>query len=130
MKKFVYLVSILVAVTIVSCNMNSVKEQKVSKERKTEVTIVDNAFYINGEPTYSGRTWTTSRGESFSVEGLLMNSRMVQGIFDDLNPKTRGQWAYPDTKTWDPDRKTKEFIDAMPKWREYGLLSFTINLKG
>ncbi len=130
MKKLIYSVSFLVAVSIVACNTNSPKEQQVSKDRKTNVAIVDNAFYINGEPTYSGRTWTTSRGESYSVEGLLMNSRMVQGIFDDLNPKTRGQWAYPDTKTWDPDRNTKEFIDAMPTWREYGLLSFTINLQG
>jgi hypothetical protein len=105
-------------------------DQKQPKERKTEVTIVGNQFYINGVPTYQGRTWTTDKGESFPVEGLLMNSRMVQGVFDDLNPQTRGQWAYPDTKQWDPDRNTREFIEAMPAWREHGLLSFTINLQG
>jgi hypothetical protein len=130
MKKFVYSVIALAAIALVSCNAAGSKEQKVAKERKSEVTIVGNAFHINGVPTYPGRIWTTSRGESFPVEGLLMNSRMVQGIFDDLNPKTRGQWAYPDTKTWDADRNTKEFIDAMPTWREFGLLSFTINLQG
>jgi hypothetical protein len=64
------------------------------------------------------------------IEGLLMNSRMVQGIFDDLNPDTRGRWAYPDTKQWDPERNTREFIAAMPKWRKHGLLGFTINLQG
>ena len=105
-------------------------EQEKPKERKTEVTIVGDQFYINGVPTYQGRTWTTAKGETFPVEGLLMNSRMVQGIFDDLNPQTRGQWAYPDTKQWDPDRNTREFIEAMPAWREHGLLSFTINLQG
>ena len=64
------------------------------------------------------------------IEGLLMNSRMVQGIFDDLNPDTRGRWAYPDTKRWDAERNTREFIAAMPEWRRHGLLSFTINLQG
>jgi hypothetical protein len=64
------------------------------------------------------------------VEGLLMNSRMVQGIFDDLNAETREQWAYPDTKRWDPERNTREFIAAMPEWRRHGLLGFTINIQG
>ncbi|GAB3959527.1 hypothetical protein GCM10028805_55810 [Spirosoma harenae] len=55
---------------------------------------------------------------------------MVQGIFDDLNPETRTKWAYPDTKIWDPNRNTDEFIAAMPIWKEHGLLAFTINLQG
>jgi len=55
---------------------------------------------------------------------------MVQGIFDDLNPQTRSRWAYPDTGRWDPERNTREFIEAMPSWRAHGLLSFTINLQG
>ena len=59
-----------------------------------------------------------------------MNSRMVQGIFDDLNPETRDLWVYPDTKRWDPERNTREFIAAMPEWRRHGLLGFTINLQG
>jgi hypothetical protein len=101
-----------------------------SKKRSTVVSIKGNQFYINDAPTYKGRTWTTAKGESFKVEGLLMNSRMVQGTFDDLNPETSGQWAYPDTKKWDANRNTKEFLEAMPTWREYGLLSFTINLQG
>ncbi|HWV58154.1 MAG TPA: hypothetical protein VNZ57_11945, partial [Longimicrobiales bacterium] len=42
----------------------------------------------------------------------------------------RGQWAYPDTRRWDPDRNTREFIDAMAAWREHGLVGFTINLQG
>jgi hypothetical protein len=75
--------------------------------RKTAVTIVGDAFHINGQPTYPGRTW---RGHK--IEGLLMNSRMVQGIFDDLNPETVARWAYPDTGRWDADRNTSEFIAA------------------
>jgi hypothetical protein len=93
--------------------------------RKTTVAIEQDRFLINGRPTYEGRTWRNMR-----IEGLLMNSRMVQGIFDDLNLETRGMWAYPDTKRWDPERNTREFIAAMPTWRSHGLLSFTINLQG
>ncbi|NLI00441.1 MAG: beta-lactamase family protein [Chthonomonadales bacterium] len=93
--------------------------------RHTAVTIVGPSFHINGKPTYAGRTW---RG--MKLEGLLMNSRMVQGIFDDMNPETRGRWAYPDTGVWDPERNSREFVAAMPAWRKHGLLAFTINLQG
>jgi hypothetical protein len=93
--------------------------------RHTTLSIVGDSFLINGEPTFKGRTW-----HGHSVEGLLPNSRMVQGTFDDLNPDTRGQWAYPDTKTWDPERNTREFIAAMPSWRDHGVLGFTLNLQG
>ncbi len=93
--------------------------------RRTEISIRGDMFLINGRPTYEGRYW-----EGLKIEGLLMNSRMVQGIFDDLNPETRGRWAYPDTGAWDPERNTREFIAAMPEWRRHGLLAFTINLQG
>ncbi|MER3487084.1 MAG: hypothetical protein C4345_15015, partial [Chloroflexota bacterium] len=39
-------------------------------------------------------------------------------------------WAYPDTGTWDPERNTREFVEAMPSWRACGLLAFTLNLQG
>ncbi|MBM4461587.1 MAG: hypothetical protein FJ011_28165, partial [Chloroflexi bacterium] len=95
------------------------------KQRFTEVSIQGEQFLINGAPTYGGRVWNGHK-----IEGLLMNSRMVQGIFDDLNPETAGMWAYPDTGRWDADRNTAEFIAAMPEWRAHGLLAFTINLQG
>ena len=94
-------------------------------ERKTTVSIEGDAFLINGRPSYEGRMWDGHR-----VEGLLLNSRMVQGIFDDECPRTRHLWAYPDTGKWDPERNTREFVEAMPEWRAHGLLSFTINLQG
>jgi hypothetical protein len=94
-------------------------------ERKTTVSIVGDAFHINGKPTYAGRSW-----KGHKIEGLLLNSRMVQGVFDDLNPDTVAKWAYPDTGKWDAERNTREFIAAMPTWREHGLLAFTINLQG
>jgi hypothetical protein len=93
-------------------------------ERKTSVSIDGDAFLINGAPTYAGRFYGDRK-----VEGLLLNSRMVQGIFDDLNPETRSWWDYPDGP-WDPERNTDEFVAAMPQWRNAGLIGFTLNLQG
>lgn len=92
---------------------------------QTVLSIVGQEFHINGEPTYKGVTWQENL-----VEGLLMNARLVQGIFDDLNPETRDRWAYPDTGVWDADRNTREFIEAMPAWRAQGLLCAVVNLQG
>lgn len=123
--KFISKITVLVLFLGLSISLYS-----ANKKRSTVVSIQGNQFLINNLPTYKGRTWTTTKGEPFKVEGLLMNSRMVHCIFDDLNPETRGQWAYPDTEKWDANRNTKEFLEAMPTWREFGLLSFTINLQG
>ncbi len=92
---------------------------------KTVVGIQGDQFRLNGAPTYPGRSWKDRK-----IEGLLLNTRMVQGIFDDLNPETRDRWRYPDTGAWDPDRNTAEFIAAMPAWKRHGVLAFTINLQG
>jgi len=91
----------------------------------TCVSIEGDRFFINGVPTYAGRSY-----DGRSVEGLLLNSRMVQATFDDLNPESRGQWAYPDTGAWDPERNTAEFLETMPVYRAHGLLAFTVNIQG
>ena len=101
---------------IFSCNTNA---------RNTTVSIKGNQFFINNKITYKGVSWN-----NYPIEGLLFNSRMVQGIFDDENPDTREGFIYPDTKKWDADRNTNEFVDAMPSWYEHGLLSFSINMQG
>jgi hypothetical protein len=93
--------------------------------RTTAISIRGDAFYLDGRPTYQGRHYKGKK-----IEGLLMNSRVVQGTFDDRNPETRSKWKYPDTGKWDPERNTREFIAAMPEWRRHGLLSFTVNLQG
>ena len=101
-------------------------EPEEAMKRKTAVTINGQAFQINGRPTYRGQTFGPDK---WKIEGLLMNARMVQGIFDDRNPDTRGNWKYPDGP-WDPERNTHEFINAIPYWRQHGLLAFTVNLQG
>jgi hypothetical protein len=97
----------------------------LARPPRTEVAIRGDQFLLNGELTYAGRVWEGRR-----IEGLLLNCRMVQGIFDDLNPETRSRWAYRDTHEWDPERNTREFLAAMPEWRRHGVLAFTLNLQG
>src|SRR5687768_6872528 len=73
--------------------------------RKTTIDIRGQSFLINGKLTYEGRTW-----KGHKIEGLLLNSRMVQGIFEDQNLETRPKWNYPDGTAFDPERNTREFI--------------------
>jgi hypothetical protein len=91
----------------------------------TRVAVDGEKFVVNGSPTYAGRVY---RG--WPIEGLLINARTVNAIFDDLNPATRHRWAYPDAGVWDPERNVVEFLAQMPVWRRYGLLGLTINLQG
>jgi hypothetical protein len=74
-----------------------------------DIQIRGGDFWLDGSPTYPGRTW---RGQA--IEGLLLNSRMVQATFDDLNPATRGRWACPDSGLWDPERNISEFVAVLP----------------
>jgi len=92
---------------------------------QTVVSIEGDQFYINGKPTYEGRYW-----EGNKIEGLLINSRMVQGIFDDQNPETLPSFVYPDTKKWDAERNNLEFVEALSVWKSYGLNCFTLNMQG
>ncbi|TRW44504.1 hypothetical protein [Georgenia yuyongxinii] len=90
----------------------------------THVQFDDERILIDGRPTYEGRAHRDT-----PVEGLLFNARLVQGLFDDLNEETRGQWAYPDTGEWDTERNLREFLAHMPVWRDHGLLGLTLNLQ-
>jgi len=115
----------LVALFVIVSPEASAQRQAGAPARKTTVTIQGDNFLINGQPTLKGVVW---RGHK--LEGLLPNSRMVQGVFDDLNSETRARWAYPDTKTWDAARNTREFVAAIAEWRRHGLLAITLNLQG
>jgi hypothetical protein len=91
---------------------------------RTTVDVEGDRFLIDGRPTYPGRHFRGHR-----IEGLLLNARMVQGVFDDLNPATRPMFDYFDGP-FDAERNTAEFLAAMPSWRSAGLLAFTVNFQG
>lgn len=116
------IVCLAFAVVVVSCAGAPAAEP--APVRKTTVAIKGESFLINGRPINEGRTY-----KGMNIEGLLFNSRMVQGIFEDRNAETRVLWNYPDGP-WDPERNTDGFIAAMPSWHKAGLASFTINLQG
>lgn len=91
----------------------------------TAIAIDGEDWLIDGAPTYPGRVF---RG--WRIEGLLLNSRMANGLFDDENPLTRHLWAYPDTGVWDAERNTVELARALPGYRARGLLAIAVNLQG
>ncbi|MGN6132940.1 MAG: hypothetical protein ACTHOU_00515 [Aureliella sp.] len=121
----IWWLSCVLAASQLAVAADEASDKDAATERHTQVAIVGDAFHINGQPTYRGRTWQGKK-----IEGLLLNSRMVQATFDDLNPETRQLWAYPDTGRWDAERNVREFLAAMPQWRQHGLLAITINLQG
>ena len=92
---------------------------------QTEVSIRGDQFLLNGKPTYAGRSY-----KGMKIEGLLMNVRAVQAIFDDLNPETRSSGPTPIRASGIPERNVREFVAALPEWRRHGLLAFTVNLQG
>ncbi|MCB0130064.1 MAG: hypothetical protein KDD78_04420 [Caldilineaceae bacterium] len=91
----------------------------------TDISIADGRFYLNGELTYKDRVY-----RDYPIEGLLLNTRMVQATFDDTNPATRHRWAYPDTGVYDAERNVQEFLAALPIYRDHGVLAVTVNFQG
>jgi hypothetical protein len=92
---------------------------------RTHVSIDGDKFLINGTPTLQGQTF---RG--VSIEGLLMNSRMANAVFDDENKFTKHLWAYPNNDRWRADRNTDELIEVLPTYYSKGLTCIDINLQG
>ena len=91
----------------------------------TTLAIEGASFICNGLPANSGRSL-----DGIPLDGLLLNSRMINGVFDDANPDTVHMWAYPDTGGWDANRNTDEFIAAMDQWCADGLNAFTLGIQG
>ncbi len=82
---------------------------------RTAITIDGRSFRINGELTY--------KNLHPRAHGLLMNVRMVNSIFEDLNPETCPEG-------FDPEENTSAFIASMDQYKAKGILAFTINLQG
>jgi hypothetical protein len=80
---------------------------------KTWAALMDGRWYINGRITYPGA----------QAEGLLMNVRMVNVVFEDLNDETR-----PDG--FEPDPNTDAFIAKIPDYVAQGMLAYTVFLQG
>lgn len=89
---------------------------------KTDLGIQGDNFTINGILTYSDIPGTHP-----AAHGLLMNARFIQGIFDDMaDPVRFSRFGYQ----WDADENTDRLIHALPEWKRFGLLGFTVGMQG
>lgn len=77
--------------------------------RKTRVSIDKRRWHLDGTVTYRGA----------KAEGLLMNVRMVNAVFEDAKrPK------------FDPEANTDRFLGKIPDYAAHGVRAFTLNLQG
>ncbi len=83
--------------------------QPVPAARFTRVSIERGRWQINGVVTYPAAP----------AEGLLLNVRMVNAVFEDTN---RPEFC--------AHRNTQEFLSALPDYAAHGVLAFTISLQG
>ncbi len=75
----------------------------------TTIGIRDGRWSLDGELTYAGS----------AAEGLLMNARMVNAVYEDLS-----------RPEFDADANTARFIAQVPDYVGHGLLAFTLCLQG
>ncbi len=76
---------------------------------QTAVSLQQGRWMINGKPTYPGAP----------AEGLLMNVRMVNAVFENRKKPQI-----------DPDEISDRFIRAIPDYVAQGVRAFTLNLQG
>ena len=80
-----------------------------SAHAATRIAIVQGRWHFNGQVTYPGTP----------AEGLLMNVRMVNAVFEDRNK--------PD---FNADANTDQFIARIPEYAACGVRAFTLCLQG
>jgi hypothetical protein len=84
-------------------------------EFNTKVSIEGDKWYFNGQIINPGSP----------AEGLLMNVRMVNTVFED-----RGEALSKISDGFDPDVNTNTFIEKIPEYVSHGVNAFTICLQG
>ena len=105
--KWCFLVSALVCISVVN------EVQTAQTAGATKVGISNGKWHLNGKVTYPGA----------KAEGLLMNARMVNSVFEDANDKTR-------PRGFDPDANTDMFIMKISDYVAHGVRAFTLGLQG
>ena len=77
---------------------------------------------LDGKLTYSEISQSNP-----ACHGLLMNMRMIQGVFDDKKDVQRFN-RYG--KIFSPEQNTKELIEALPAWYDHGIRAITVGFQG
>ena len=120
------LLGVLGVAALASCHGKSHDPAPAMKDRTfpaqrlgpTHIGIDQGRWLINGQLTFPGRP----------SEGLLINVRMVNSVFEDDRPKN--EWPAVLPQDFDPEANTDAFIARLPEYVAYGMLAFTINLQG
>ncbi len=79
------------------------------RSRGISVSIVNGRWQINGSVTYP----------KSKAEGLLLNVRMVNAVFEDAK-----------RPEFDPEANTTEFLAKIDEYTAHGVRAFTLNLQG
>jgi hypothetical protein len=88
----------------------------------TKLDIANNRFMINGKLTYEEISECPEK-----YKGLLMNIRMIQGMFDDkIDVKRFNRFG----RKFDPEKNTDDLITSLPEWYSKGIRAITIGLQG
>jgi CubicO group peptidase (beta-lactamase class C family) len=90
------------------CNQ-AVRLMREAVRRRTRVAVQDGRWSLNGAVTYRGA----------KAEGLLMNVRMVNAVFEDTR-----------RPAFDPEANTERFVRQVPAYVRHGVRAFTLNLQG
>lgn len=89
---------------------------------KTKLSIQGDRFFLNGRLTYSELP-----GCPVSYQGLLLNARLIQGVFDDsMAPERFNRF----NRIFDAEQNTDALIAALPAWYACGLRAFTVGFQG
>lgn len=89
---------------------------------KTRISMKGRQFYINDKPVYAELDTVKP-----DVHGMLMNMRMIQGVFDDrVNPRRFDRFG----KIFNPEKNTDDLIASLDDWYAYGLRAITVGFQG
>lgn len=120
MKNKIRILNILVFVILLfnvqDNNGNNVIENGCRRiTQKTKVSIQRNKWYFNNKLI----------NPNSPAEGLLMNVRMVNSVFEDRGAKISGKLT-----GFNPKENTDSFIAKIPEYVNSGVNAFTISLQG
>src|SRR5690554_5175132 len=89
--------------------------KKINQENNIQVSLQDGKWYFNNKVI----------NPSSPAEGLLMNVRMVNSVFEDRGTKL------PEKLTgFEPMNNTDAFVSKIPEYVNSGVNAFTISLQG
>jgi hypothetical protein len=105
--RFSSIISLLFFLTFGGCRSGN--------NNRTVISIKGDKWYVNEKVINEGSP----------AEGLLMNVRMINCVFED-----RGTGRPEDFRNFDPENNTGTFVSKIPEYMKNGVNGFTIGLQG